>query len=377
MGRVVVWLPGRAIGCSGAVRSAARGLALRLSSGAWRSMAGSLLPLHASRSQPFGKRAIVLALIGRMRIIRASRRERVLPTALESPRRFGTWLRLLVLTGGEPLHKRRRKIQQAGDKLKDRRYQGQNGHGFHLPPRAPKSGTGWKGVWCHAASGLRVSMVHGSSSTQMACVHRKVAWIVRASNAIAPRLRQRSLTGSTRNARDCCDGRVCAGAWRQKPRIVSGSELLPLRLRADMRRRGMERVRKGGGAACLAMASATLPAAKRRLRCCRRRGAVCADAFATRFSAQMFHVKHLFLYRTTLRQCVSRETYAGEAVRQGFVDRSGDCLAAARPRFDCRGRRRSFRPLFPWRAVRSCAARERKRALGERMRDLAIRLRTP
>lgn len=141
------------------------------------------------------------------------------------------------------------------------------------------------------------------------------------------------LAGSTQDARDCCDGRVCAGAWRQKPRIVSGNELLPLRLRADMRRRGMERVRKGGGgAACLAMVSVTLPAAKRRLRCCRRRGAVCADAFAMRFSAQMFHVKHLFLYRTTLRQCVSRETYAGEAVRQGFDDRSGDCLAAARSR---------------------------------------------
>lgn len=84
------------------------------------------------------------------------------------------------------------------------------------------------------------------------------------------------------------------------------------------------------GGARLAMASAALPAAKRRLRCCRRRGAVCGDAFATRFSAHMFHVKHLFLYRTTLRQCVSRETCAGKAVRQGFVDRSGDCLAAAR-----------------------------------------------
>ncbi len=118
----------------------------------------------------------------------------------------------------------------------------------------------------------------------------------------------------------------------------------------------MERVWRGR-AACLAMASATLPVAKRRLRCCRRRGAVCADAFATRFSAQMFHVKHLFLYRTTLRQCVSRETCVGKAVRQGFVDRSGGCSAAARPRFDCRGRRRSFRLLFPWRAVRSCAAR--------------------
>lgn len=141
------------------------------------------------------------------------------------------------------------------------------------------------------------------------------------------------LAGSTQDARDCCDGRVCAGAWRQKPRIVSGNELLPLRLRADMRRRGMERVRKGGGgAACLAMVSVTLPAAKRRLRCCRRRGAVCGDAFATRFSAHMFHVKHLFLYRTTLRQCVSRETCAGKAVRQGFDDRSGDCLAAARSR---------------------------------------------
>ena len=294
-------------------------------------MAGCLLPCkRVSRSRSFGKRAIFLALIGRMRIIKASRRERVLPTALESPRRFGTWLRLLVLTGGEPLHKRRRKIQQAGDKLKDRRYQGQNGHGFHLPPRAPKSGTGWKGVWCHAASGLRVSMVHGSSSTQMACVQRKIAWIVRVSNAIAPRSRQRFLTGSTRDARDCRDGRVCAGAWRQKPHIALENERLPLRLRADMRRGGWKGF--GGGAARLAMASATLPATKRRLRCCRRRGAVCGDAFATRFSAHMFHVKHLFLYRTTLRQCVSRETCAGKAVRQGFDDRSGDCLAAARPR---------------------------------------------
>lgn len=93
---------------------------------------------------------------------------------------------------------------------------------------------------------------------------------------------------------------------------------------------GVERVWRG--AARLAMASATLPATKRRLRCCRRRGAVCGDAFATRFSAHMFHVKHLFLYRTTLRQCVSRETCAGKAVRQGFDDRSGDCLAAARSR---------------------------------------------
>ena len=210
-------------------------------------MAGCLLPCkRVSRSRSFGKRAIFLALIGRMRIIKASRSERVLPTALEPPRRFGTWLRLLVLTGGEPLHKRRRKIQQAGDKLKDRRYQGQNGHGFHLPPRAPKSGTGWKGVWCHAASGLRVSMVHGSSSTQMACVQRKIAWIVRVSNAIAPRSRQRFLTGSTRDARDCRDGRVCAGAWRQKPHIALENERLPLRLRADMRRGGGGKGLEGG-----------------------------------------------------------------------------------------------------------------------------------
>lgn len=240
-------------------------------------MAGCLLPCkRVSRSRSFGKRAIFLALIGRMRIIKASRRERVLPTALESPRRFGTWLRLLVLTGGEPLHKRRRKIQQAGDKLKDRRYQGQNGHGFHLPPRAPKSGTGWKGVWCHAASGLRVSMVHGSSSTQMACVQRKIAWIVRVSNAIAPRSRQRFLTGSTRDARDCRDGRVCAGAWRQKPHIALENERLPLRLRADMRRGGVERVWRGGrafghGVCDIARNEETLtvlPAARSRLRRC-------------------------------------------------------------------------------------------------------------
>ena len=240
-------------------------------------MAGCLLPCkRVSRSRSFGKRAIFLALIGRMRIIKASRRERVLPTALESPRRFGTWLRLLVLTGGEPLHKRRRKIQQAGDKLKDRRYQGQNGHGFHLPPRAPKSGTGWKGVWCHAASGLRVSMVHSSSSTQMACVQRKIAWIVRVSNAIAPRSRQRFLTGSTRDARDCRDGRVCAGAWRQKPHIALENERLPLRLRADMRRggggKGLEGGRAFGHGVCdIARNEETLtvlPAARSRLRRC-------------------------------------------------------------------------------------------------------------
>ena len=60
----------------------------------------------------------------------------------------------------------------------------------------------------------------------------------------------------------------------------------------------------------------------------------------------------------------------GESGAAGFRRSIGRLLgcgsiaaAAARPRSDCRGRRRSFRPLFPWRAVGSCAARGASRYL--------------
>ena len=99
------------------------------------------------------------------------------------------FLRLLVLADREPLHYCGQKTQQAGSELKDRRYQGQNGHGVHLPPSVPRSGTsGGKG--CGAAPPLRFVPLSIATAyhAQMARIQRGSSSISRASNALPTRI---------------------------------------------------------------------------------------------------------------------------------------------------------------------------------------------
>ena len=74
-------------------------------------------------------------------------------------------------------------------KLKDRRYQGQNGHGVHLPPSVPRSGTsGGKG--CGAAPPLRFvpSSITTAYHAQMARIQRGSSSISCAFNALPTRI---------------------------------------------------------------------------------------------------------------------------------------------------------------------------------------------
>lgn len=99
------------------------------------------------------------------------------------------FLRLLVLADREPLHYRCQEPQQTGSELKDRRYQGQNGHGVHLPPSVPRSGTsGGKG--CGAAPPLRFvpSSITTAYHAQMARIQRGSSSISCAFNALPTRI---------------------------------------------------------------------------------------------------------------------------------------------------------------------------------------------
>ena len=115
--------------------------------------------------------------------------------AANSPRlsnRFGglaSWLRLLVLADREPFRYCCQEPQQAGSELKDRRYQGQNGHGVHLPPSVPLSGaSGGKG--CGAAPPLRFVPLSIATAyhAQMARIQRGSSSISRAFNALPTRI---------------------------------------------------------------------------------------------------------------------------------------------------------------------------------------------
>ena len=113
-------------------------------------------------------------------------------------------LRLLVLADREPLHYRCQEPQQTGSELKDRRYQGQNGHGVHLPPSVPLSGaSGGKG--CGAAPPLRFVPLSIATAyhAQMARIQRGSSSISRASDALATRIPRFSPAFPTRFPREC------------------------------------------------------------------------------------------------------------------------------------------------------------------------------
>lgn len=71
-------------------------------------------------------------------------------------RRLNVWF--AGFDGGDDLTFEAVLDEEPRDSMVDRRYQGQNGHGVHLPPCGPSLGSiWWKGVWCRAASALRTS----------------------------------------------------------------------------------------------------------------------------------------------------------------------------------------------------------------------------